>query len=340
MNQKWANVQSAYQRRADLIPNLVETVKGYRDYEANTLIQITELRSEAGQAKVSIDSATSPAELQAAMGNMNSVLSRLLVIVENYPDLKANENFLSLQDELAGTENRIKVERDNYNAAVRDYNILARRFPTSIIARWFGFEKKEDIYISSIEKTIFDCTDIIGQLLGFEGDLMRYMSLPEMDIFLKEKKLGEAQLKILEERKEGYVMVYLEEGDQEIIQTGSIVAEIREMLQPSISTTELKGTCAFPGRAKGRVHNLLTDRNWHPPKGAIIVTTMTNPDDTPIIKYESALITEEGGILSHAAVLSRELMIPCIMSTKYATQMLKTGDIIEVDAEKGIIKKV
>jgi len=143
VNQKWANVQSAYQRRADLIPNLVETVKGYRDYEANTLIQITELRSEAGQAKVSIDSATSPAELQAAMGNMNSVLSRLLVIVENYPDLKANENFLSLQDELAGTENRIKVERDNYNAAVRDYNILARRFPTSIIARWFGFEKKE-----------------------------------------------------------------------------------------------------------------------------------------------------------------------------------------------------
>ena len=135
-------------------------------------------------------------------------------------------------------------------------------------------------------------------------------------------------------------MVYLEEGDQEIIQTGSIVAEIREMLQPSISTTELKGTCAFPGRAKGRVHNLLTDRNWHPPKGAIIVTTMTNPDDTPIIKNASALITEEGGILSHAAVLSRELMIPCIMSTKYATQMLKTGDIIEVDAEKGIIKKV
>ena len=203
-----------------------------------------------------------------------------------------------------------------------------------------GERDKVAKFYPQIEKTIFDCTDIIGQLLGFEGDLMRYMSLPEMDIFLKEKKLGEAQLKILEERKEGYVMVYLEEGDQEIIQTGSIVAEIREMLQPSISTTELKGTCAFPGRAKGRVHNLLTDRNWHPPKGAIIVTTMTNPDDTPIIKNASALITEEGGILSHAAVLSRELMIPCIMSTKYATQMLKTGDIIEVDAEKGIIKKV
>src|SRR3989344_3511596 len=126
--QKWGNVQSAYQRRADLIPNLVETVKGYRDYEAATLTKIVGLRSEAGQAKLNVDSATTPEQLQAASGQLDSVLSRLLVIVEQYPDLKASENFLSLQDELAGTENRIKVERDNFNKAVKNLNTKIRKF--------------------------------------------------------------------------------------------------------------------------------------------------------------------------------------------------------------------
>jgi len=143
VNERWANVQSAYQRRADLIPNLVETVKGYRDYEQETLTQITKLRSEAGQAKLNVDSATSPVQLQTAMRSLDGVLSRLLVIVERYPDLKASENFLSLQDELAGTENRIKVERDNYNRAVKEYNIKVRRFPNNIISKMFGFETKE-----------------------------------------------------------------------------------------------------------------------------------------------------------------------------------------------------
>src|SRR3989344_1606074 len=142
VNQKWGNVQTAYQRRADLIPNLVETVKGFRNHEAATLTKITELRSEAGQAKVNIDAATNPAEIEAAMGSMNSVLSRLLVIVEQYPDLKANENFLSLQDELAGTENRIKVERDGFNEAVKNYNLKIRKFPSNIVAGMFGFGLK------------------------------------------------------------------------------------------------------------------------------------------------------------------------------------------------------
>ena len=143
VDEKWANVQTAYQRRADLIPNLVETVKGYRDYEQATLTEITKLRSEAGQAKVNIDSATTPAQLQAGMGSVDSVLSRLMVIVERYPDLKASANFLSLQDELAGTENRIKVERDIFNKAVKNYNVKVRKFPSNIIAGMFGFEKKE-----------------------------------------------------------------------------------------------------------------------------------------------------------------------------------------------------
>ena len=142
VKQKWGNVQSAYQRRADLIPNLVATVEGYKNFEQKTLTDIVKLRSEAGQAKINVDSATTPEQLDAAMGNMNNVLSRLLVIVENYPDLKAGEQFTGLRDELAGTENRIKVERDNYNNAVKSYNIQARTFPSNIIAGMFGFGQK------------------------------------------------------------------------------------------------------------------------------------------------------------------------------------------------------
>ncbi|RMF05415.1 LemA family protein [Candidatus Woesearchaeota archaeon] len=144
----WANVESAYQRRADLIPNLVETVKGARDFEQETLTEITKLRSEAGQAKVQVDSAASPEQLATAASSMDSVLSRLLVIVENYPELKSNENFLSLQDELAGTENRIKIERDRYNKAVRDYNRKVRSFPANIVASMFGFEPRESFSAS------------------------------------------------------------------------------------------------------------------------------------------------------------------------------------------------
>jgi len=136
VNEKWANVQTAYQRRADLIPNLVAVVKQYSDYEGSVLTEITEARASVGKA-------STPSEYQAADAQLNSALSKLLVVVENYPNLKANENYLSLQDELAGTENRVKTERDIFNKAVRDYNIKVRRFPTNIIAGMFGFEKKE-----------------------------------------------------------------------------------------------------------------------------------------------------------------------------------------------------
>lgn len=132
----WGKVQTAYQRRADLIPNLVETVKKYTDYEGPLLTEITEARASIGRA-------ATPDQLEAAAGQFNSALSRLLVTVEAYPNLKANENFLSLQDELAGTENRVKVERDNYNNAVKSLNVKTRRFPSNIIAGWFGFEQKD-----------------------------------------------------------------------------------------------------------------------------------------------------------------------------------------------------
>lgn len=136
VSRTWGNVESAYQRRADLIPNLVETVKGYQIHEQDVLTDITEARSRIGQAQT-------PAELTSGDAALSSALSRLLVVVENYPTLKANENFLSLQDELAGTENRVKVERDNYNKAVKSLNVKVRRFPSNIIAGMFGFESKE-----------------------------------------------------------------------------------------------------------------------------------------------------------------------------------------------------
>jgi len=136
---QWAHVQTAYQRRADLIPNLVDTVRAAKDFEQQTQTQIAELRSQAGQAKIDMGNAQDIDQLQAANTQMSSVLSRLMVIVEAYPDLKSNANFLALQDELAGTENRIKWERDNYNNGVQDYKVSVRTFPTNLIGGMFGF---------------------------------------------------------------------------------------------------------------------------------------------------------------------------------------------------------
>ena len=131
----WGKVQSAYQRRADLVPNLVATVRAYSDYEGEVLTEITEARASVGRA-------ATPAQLAAAGQQLDSALARLLVVVEGYPNLKANENYLALQDQLEGTENRIKVERDNYNEAVRAINVKVRRFPSNAVAGWFGFGQK------------------------------------------------------------------------------------------------------------------------------------------------------------------------------------------------------
>lgn len=146
VNEKWGNVQSAYQRRADLIPNLVETVQGAVKFEKETQTEIAALRSNAIAAREALRSAKTHQEQLAAMQQIDkaaSTFSGLNINVENYPQLKATENFLSLQDELAGTENRVKVERDLYNKAVKNLNIKVRRFPTNIVAGMFGFEKKE-----------------------------------------------------------------------------------------------------------------------------------------------------------------------------------------------------
>lgn len=140
----WANVENAYQRRMDLIPNLVKTVQGAADYERGTLEAVIEARSKATSVQVDPSNLTeeSLAKFQAAQDQLSSALSRLMVVVERYPELKANQNFLELQSELEGTENRIAVERNKYNETVGEYNTYIRRFPNNIIAGLFNFDKK------------------------------------------------------------------------------------------------------------------------------------------------------------------------------------------------------
>lgn len=140
----WADVQSQYQRRADLIPNLVSTVKGYAKHESSTLEGVTNARAKATSINVSADDLT-PAklqQLQAAQGELSQALGRLLMVSEKYPELKANENFSELQAQLEGTENRINESRRRYNEQVQAYNVKVRRFPANIVAGIFGFEKK------------------------------------------------------------------------------------------------------------------------------------------------------------------------------------------------------
>ncbi len=145
VNQAWAQVENQYQRRADLVPNLVNTVKGAADFEQETLTQVIEARSKATSMQIDAGDLDNPQMLQQfqqAQNQLSGALSRLLVTVERYPELQANQNFRDLQTQLEGTENRIATERQRYNEAVQTYNTSTRRFPTSIFAGLFGFGEK------------------------------------------------------------------------------------------------------------------------------------------------------------------------------------------------------
>lgn len=144
VSNSWANVETQYQRRSDLIPNLVNTVKGYAKHESETLESVMQARSQATQVKIDPSNCT-PQQLaayQKAQGDVTTALGKLLAITENYPDLKANQNFLELQSQLEGTENRINVARKDFNDSAKKYNTSLRRFPRNIIASMFGFEKR------------------------------------------------------------------------------------------------------------------------------------------------------------------------------------------------------
>jgi LemA protein len=143
---QWAQVQTVYQRRADLIPNLVNTVQGAANFEKSTLTDITNARASVGRVQLDPSKAPTDAaqlqQFQAAQSELSNALSRLLVVVERYPELKANQNFLTLQAQLEGTENRISVERNKFNTVVQEYNTAVRRFPTNTIAGMFGFSTR------------------------------------------------------------------------------------------------------------------------------------------------------------------------------------------------------
>jgi LemA protein len=141
---QWSQVENVYQRRADLIPNLVNTVKGYAAHEKETLQGVIEARAKATSVNISPENlnAQSLQQFQEAQSGLSSALSRLMVVVEKYPDLKANQNFLDLQAQLEGTENRIAVERRRFNETAQNYNTTIRKFPKNIMANIFGFEKK------------------------------------------------------------------------------------------------------------------------------------------------------------------------------------------------------
>src|SRR5213595_1709373 len=143
VNKKWGDVQTVYQRRADLIPNLVNTVQGAANFEKSPIVEVTNARASVGRVQLDPNKAPTDAaqleQFQAAQGQLSNALSRLLVVVERYPELKANQSFLSLQAQLEGTENRISVERGNFNSAVQNYNVAVRSFPTNLIAGMLGF---------------------------------------------------------------------------------------------------------------------------------------------------------------------------------------------------------
>jgi LemA protein len=155
----WSEVLNQYQRRADLIPNLVNTVKGYASHEERVLTAVTEARAKVGQIKVDADDAQSLAQFQQAQGELSSALSRLMVVTENYPNLKADQSFLGLQTQLEGTENRIAVARGRYIQLVQDYNTYIRRFPVNLTAKMFGYEQKPNFTVEN-EATIRNAPNV------------------------------------------------------------------------------------------------------------------------------------------------------------------------------------
>ncbi|MDD4902049.1 MAG: PEP-utilizing enzyme [Patescibacteria group bacterium] len=188
-----------------------------------------------------------------------------------------------------------------------------------------------------IEPLIIKGVDQIGKVLSFDGDLLRYLTLKEFQTFLKAKKLSRIKLAELAKRRSGYVYLFYNNEDMSGSDQRDIAVLRRHFWPDNFKVNLIKGTTAYPGKVRGRVY-----KSFHGVKsvkpGQILVTNITRPQDTPLLRKFLAIITDEGGILSHVAVIAREFKIPAVMSTKIATKVLRDGDLVEVDADKGVVK--
>lgn len=209
------------------------------------------------------------------------------------------------------------------------------------LAKKIGLERDYIARLYPLMETDFEiCANAIGKETGFDGNLLKYMSITEIRPFLKTKKLSQEQIAELKKRKKEYFFIYTEEEAKEHIYTDEDLVKKMDDKYFKIDDTDVKtfkGFSAYPGIVKGYVH---VKGNKDAEDNFILITTMTHPDDVPLIKKCSAIVTDEGGMLSHVAVIARELKKPCIIGTKIATSVLKQGDYIEVDADKSVVRKL
>ncbi|MDO8740097.1 MAG: PEP-utilizing enzyme [Candidatus Woesearchaeota archaeon] len=191
------------------------------------------------------------------------------------------------------------------------------------------------IYLK-IEPLIKNCAEKIGKSI-FEGDLLRYLTLKEFKKFLKEKKISKTQLSELSKRKAGYLYLFHKNKDNITADKEIVNSVYRQFIDAERNMGVLKGITAYPGKVVGKVYKVFHGVKIAKP-GYVLVTSITKPDDAPLLSKFAAIITDEGGALSHIAVVAREFKIPSIMSTKIATKVLKDGDLVEIDANKGIVR--
>lgn len=237
------------------------------------------------------------------------------VLVQNYTALGVYNCFWRFFKE----EQNKKIPMEIINRLGNDRNRIAEVYP-------------------KIEILIKSAVDNLGKRDGFDGDLLRYLTLDEMKKFLRDRRYFNKKKKIFEQRRKNYLYLFIEKTNQEYVITDKkIISKIEDYFKEDVLDFKIiKGQTAYKGKAKGRVYKCSSSSE---PKGEfILVAAMTHPKDVPLIKKSLAVVTDEGSILCHAAIICRELKKPCVTGTKIATQILKDGDLIEVDAEKGFVK--
>ncbi|OGF21219.1 hypothetical protein A2Y83_02285 [Candidatus Falkowbacteria bacterium RBG_13_39_14] len=225
-----------------------------------------------------------------------------------------------------------------YSCFLRFFKEEQKKIPMKIVNRLGNDRNRIAEVYPKIEILIKSAVNKLGKRDGFDGDLLRYFTIDEMKKFLIDKRYFNQKKKILEQRRENYLYLFFEKSNQEyVISDKKIISKIEDYFKEDVSDSKtIKGQTAYKGKTKGRVYKC---SSLSEPSGEfILVSAMTHPQDIPLIKKSLAVITDEGSILCHAAIICRELKKPCITGTKIATQILKDGDLIEVDAEKGFIK--